>query len=272
MLAFGATLGGIATQYLGVRQAFVIDGVTFMASIIFFLRLPSLPPPERDSGSARFVDGLRYLARSPYILCLTVVKPLMGIIGGVIVLIPFFGTDAFAANSGPLWIGTLYGFRGAGAAVGALVVRLVVGDSKRTMRRVIVVGFLLASVSYLGLSVSHSFWATCVAYFFATIGTSTIWVFSGTLMQLETDKEFHGRVFAIQFGVLTLMMAGSSWLAGYALDHGYDLWDVAQFAGGLALVPATFWTASLLILRSRMQTRAPGTATGQVEVRRSDGH
>ena len=96
MLAFGATFGGIATAFLGVSAAMGIDAITFLASTLFFLRLPSLlPTAAKDKRGTRLIDGIRYLRSNPYILALTSIKPMMGFLGGMIVLIPFFGTTVF---------------------------------------------------------------------------------------------------------------------------------------------------------------------------------
>lgn len=263
MLAIGALLGGIATQFLGIRIAFGIDAATFVMSMGFFLFLPRLePPPAEDGASTGFIDGVRYLLKHPYVLSLTMVKPLLAFGGAVVVLIPFFGTEVFANADGPFHMGLIYGFRGTGAVIGAFAIRLVVGDMPRVMRRSIVVAYLVAAGAYLFLSYAGFYWQTLIAYLVGTAATSTVWVFSGALLQMDADPAYHGRVFSLQFGILTLWMAAASWLAGWALDHGWTEFEVARVAGAGFFLPFLFWLGVLLVMRSRIRRLQPDEPDG----------
>ena len=249
MLALGAALGGIATQTLGVTAAFSIDIATFLVSAIFFARLPPLPAPakqvaERAGAVAEktgFRDGLRYLRRHPYILCLASLKPMMQIYGGVLALVPLYGSGVFQGVAGPFFVGLLYAVRGLGAAIGSLVLRAVFGDDVRTMRRLILVAYFLAGASYVGLAHADVYWHAAVAYFLSAVGQSTIWVFSGSLIQLEADRRFHGRVFAIETGVGMFSLAASSYVIGVILDSGLALDRTVLGFAALALLPIALW-------------------------------
>jgi MFS family permease len=255
MLAFGATLGGVAVAALGVDLSLGIDALTFGVSALFFIGLPRLDPPERRADQASFVDGLRYLWRTPYVLALSCIKPALGVMGGMIVLIPLFGIRAFPESSGPLWIGVLYGARGLGALVGSMGLRLLIGDVPRTLRRAIVVGFFGGGMAYATLSLATSFWHAALCYFAGAVASGLIWVYSGTLLQLEADRAFHGRIFALEFGVMTLMISASSWLTGEVIQAGVSLFEVARIGGGVAASWGVVGVLTLIVFRRRIKAR-----------------
>ena len=72
-----------------------------------------------------------------------------------------------------------------------------------------------------------------------------IWVFSTTLLQMITADSFRGRVFAAEYGFLTLAIAIATFLVGFALDHGLSPQHVALFTGLAALIPVTLWSLAL---------------------------
>jgi len=263
MLAIGAASGGVVTALLGVSASFLVDAVTFLVSAMFFVRLPKLLPPAvdyEDDAGASFIDGLRYLWSDKYILAVTSLKPMMQFAGGMLALLPIYGSRVFSEASGAMFIGILYMMRGVGAIVGSLVLRIFLGDRPTTLRSTITAMFGLVAVSYYGLAVADQYWQACIAYFVAAIGTSAIWVFSGTLLQLEADPRYHGRVFAFEFGVMTLVLSMSSLGAGISLDLGQSIESIAAILGTLAIVGGLIWTVSLRL------TSPPGAGAKKAKV------
>ena len=68
-----------------------------------------------------------------------------------------------------------------------------------------------------------------------------VWVFSTTLLQLNTDDRFRVRVFAAELGFSMLNIAIGSYLAGFFVDRGVSVREVATVAGLLMLIPASLW-------------------------------
>lgn len=274
-LAFGAALGGAATELFGVTAALLIDAGTFALSGYFAWRLPHLPAParqeaeksaeqsaatdsqptrDRDQAIARatgFREGLRYLWRTPYILCVTSLKSLMQLYGGLTALVPLYGTVVFADASGPWCVGILYAVRGVGALVGSLALRAIFGDDIRVIRVCIAVSFAVAGVAFASLAFVTEFWHVCVSFFFSALGQSAIYVYSGSLLQLEADKRYHGRVFALDIGVMTLILSTTSYAAGLALDLGVALDTVVLVGASLALFPLVLWSVVIALVARR---------------------
>ena len=68
-----------------------------------------------------------------------------------------------------------------------------------------------------------------------------VWVFSTTLLQLNTDDRFRGRVFAADLGFSMLTIAVGVYLCGIFLDWGVSARMVATATGLLMLIPAGLW-------------------------------
>lgn len=261
MLALGASLGGVATALFGVQAAFLIDAATFLVSAFFFWGLPVLTPPRAASPTERprFVDGLRYLAAHPYVAALTATKPMLGLLGGALALLPLYAQGAFPGTEGPLFLGLLYAARGVGALIGSLVTRRVVGDTLVDMRRTLVGGFAVAGVAYVALAHAAVYWQAALAFLVGAVGTASVWVASSALLQLEADARFHGRVFSLEFGVMTLSMALSSWGVGWIGDTAWGLHGATLMMASLAVLPVCLWL-TLLGLGWPLRSHAIGVA------------
>ena len=79
----------------------------------------------------------------------------------------------------------------------------------------------------------------------AHFGSSIVWVFSTTLLQLQSEDKFRGRVFAADLGLCMFTIAAGAYLAGRFVDAGFAARYVASVAGMLMLFPAALWGFSL---------------------------
>jgi hypothetical protein len=80
-------------------------------------------------------------------------------------------------------------------------------------------------------------------------GTSTVWVFSTTLLHLNTDDRFRGRVFGADLAISMFVLAAASWTAGHAIDAGASPRSVAAATGVAMFVPAAIWALALRLWR-----------------------
>ena len=262
MLAFGAAAGGVVTQYLGVENALILDSLSYILSALFLYKLPALPPRAHgELGDASFVEGLRHLKARPFLAALLAQKSMLALAGGAVVMLPLYGNGLFRATSGPLFIGLLYAMRGAGALLGSMGIRPLLGDASRTMQRLIAPGFLIIA---MGLVVSYQApsigWAAA-GFFLSSIGTGLVWVMSGTLSQLASEQAYRGRLFSLEWGGFTLISSVTSWLAGYLVDScGWTPRMVMGATALLMLLPAMCWLVVLKLARNhRLESMASRT-------------
>ena len=276
MLAFGAALGGVVVSLLGIQAAFVLDAVTFLFSAWFIARIPQAAdaahtPGERvASGWENLIEGARYLLVRPVILSLTLLKSGLAVSGGAMTLIPLFANRLFSTSSAiSMSIGIMYSSRGIGAAVGPILVKHLFGESSRALRLSIFACFLLSAASYVLFAQSESLFGACLGIGLATLFGSVIWVFSSSLIHLEADEKFLGRIFSTEMGLLTLVMGVSNWGVGYAVDHlSLSLQTVTLWIAGLLAIPGLLWGGFIGIGRERLKqgpcytTECPVDASG----------
>jgi predicted MFS family arabinose efflux permease len=75
----------------------------------------------------------------------------------------------------------------------------------------------------------------------AHFGSSILWVFSTTLLQLQSDDKFRGRVFSADLGLCMLTIAAGAYITGRFVDWGFAARHVASVAGLVVLIPAAWW-------------------------------
>jgi MFS family permease len=236
MLAVGAAIGGAVTMRFGRDVAFVVDAVSFLASavILAMIRTPFSELavgrwPLAEEGSDRptansqrptlgqsIRETLRYARAHPRVLALLTSKGGYGVGAGVIAMLSVFGKEVFRA--GAFGIGLLFAARGLGALFGPFLIRAV-GDRDETQYRLITLSVLVFGAGYIGLGLSHSLLVGATAIFVAHLGGGAQWQTSTYGLQREVPDWIRGRVFAADYGFVTLTMAVSSLCAGVLSDR-----------------------------------------------------
>jgi hypothetical protein len=144
-----------------------------------------------------------------------------------------------------LGMSLLLGARGLGALLGPLLAASWAGHWKHRLEVAIVWGYLAAAVGYTLLGVSGHLWQACLCVAVAHFGSSIVWVFSTTLLQMQSDDKFRGRVFAADLGLSMFTIAAGAYLAGRFVDWGFAARHVAGVTGMLMLIPAGLWGLSI---------------------------
>jgi hypothetical protein len=75
-------------------------------------------------------------------------------------------------------------------------------------------------------------------------------VFSTTLLQLNTDDRFRGRVFAADLGLCMLTIALGSYASGHLLDSGISARTLVSATGLITLIPTLLWAWATKIWKS----------------------
>jgi hypothetical protein len=77
-----------------------------------------------------------------------------------------------------------------------------------------------------------------------------VWVFSTTLLQLNTEDRFRGRIFAADFALLTLSISLSATAVGFGMDHGVAPRVAALALGCVMFLPAVLWALAQRLWRT----------------------
>ena len=255
--AIGFALGGIVAAHYGRNAVFVLNSLSFVVSAMCIRSMKFAEPhahvaPFQLKELTNFTlirEGIAYVWKDARLRTTIFVKAGLGLMGSNWVLLPILGERIFpvhragfsARQSGMLGMSVLMAARGLGAFIGPMLAGKWAGGSLSRMRLGILFGFLFAGAGYLALSISSNILLACAALVLAHSGGSMLWVFSSTLLQIQTEDRFRGRVFSAEFAFSVITMSASSYTAGILIDRGLTARFVAACTGVVVLLPALIW-------------------------------
>lgn len=254
----GAGLGGFVVSFLGRPAALIINSLSFLVSAWFILRTRFYEPHVEHYehvewreilGVAPILEGLRYVWPDWRLMSLLTLKFGLGILGARNVLVPVLGSGELqVAGKSALGMGMLYMFQGVGSILGPLLAGPFVGFRQANMRWAVVAGYLAAGVCYVIFSGAETLSLAALCMIVAHAGGSLVWVFSTTLLHLNVEDRFRGRVFAADLGLFMVTASIAIYLCGWAIDQGVDV-RVAAFGVGAAMsLPAIAWATAIRVL------------------------
>ena len=268
----GAAVGGLLAAYLGRDTVFVLNSLSFVGSALLIRRTRFAEPHAEAKTAVRardlfaltpVMEGIRYVRGKRRLRATIFVKCGIGVLGANWVILPVLGERVFAIHApgmdihqaGMLGMSALMASRGAGAILGPTAATAWAGERGSRLRLTIGLGFLAAFFGYVGLGFAATLALACLALVIAHSGLSSVWVISTTMLQLQTDDAFRGRVFAAEFGFAVLTMSASSLIAGWLVDGGMPVERVAVLAGVAMLAPVALWAWAQRFWREK--DRAP---------------
>lgn len=274
MLAAGAMVGGLTIALVGRDLAFVVNSLSFFFSAVMLWSIRK-PFAQSHHGANRslnpfadFREGLSYAWKRPQVMALLTVKTGGGLAGGVILLLTVFGVKVF--NSGAFGIGLLQAARGTGILLGPLIVRAVASSEIGRIQKLIAAGFFVTGIAYALFSFSPALggnlvlWQTTstsgsnaqvfnlslalvialIAVFVAHNGWGSNWTSSSTLLQQLTPDRIRGRIFSMDFGMVTLAIAFSTFLTGAAVEK-FDPQTIALALGAVFVLYGAVWSIAV---------------------------
>lgn len=257
-LMLGATLGGVVAALLGRDAVFILNALSFLVSALFIAGMRFAEPHAEASGPLRMRDlfdysqireGVQYIRGHRGLVATVFAKAGNLIIGPSWVLFTVMGQKYFPVrwhNIDPqrgamLGMSLLLGARGLGAFVGPLFIAPWAGQSDRRLRTGIFYGYLVVALGYALIGKAGNVWLACLWVAIGHLGSAIVWVFSTTLLQLNTDDRFRGRVFSADLGLCMLTIALGAWICGSLLDVGISALTLVTWTGIVMLIPAALW-------------------------------
>ena len=271
-LAIGSVLGGIVAAWLGRDAVFALNSLSFLMSAALIGRMrfveshadaASRHPEDQATGWSSIRAGFRYITHDPKLAAIVSLKGGVSIVGTSWVLFPVMAERTFTvpisglspARVGLIGMSLLMGARGIGALVGPLFASRWTGQREASLRFAVLAGFLLGGVGYLLLGNAPNIWWAFAVIILAHCGTSTVWVFSTTLLHLNVEDRFLGRVFGVDLAISMLLLAAATWTAGQSIDHGVSPRAVAMGTGVAMSLPSCIWALALRLWKSSPQAR-----------------
>jgi MFS family permease len=267
-LMIGAALGGIVAALFGRDAVFILNALSFLVSAIFISRMHFAEPHAEASPPLRakdlvdyspILEGIRYVQRDRSLLATVFAKAGELMVGPGWVLFTVMGRRYFPVHwrgSDPeraamLGMSLLIGARGVGTLFGPLLSARWAGHLEQRLRQGILIGYVIIGIGYAALGGAYSVWIACLYIAFAHCGGSTVWVFSTTLLQLNTEDRFRGRVFAADNALGMLSIAVGAYVCGRFIDWGFSPRALTTAVGISMLVPAALWGWAMRPRRAR---------------------
>jgi predicted MFS family arabinose efflux permease len=262
-LAVGSALGGATIAVTGRDVAFGLDALSFVCSAALIARLPpgrakhldretaATAQEAREPGSRienllglhDLREGVRYMARDARVRALLAVKGSFGLtLGGVLVLLAYFGEKVFGYGNGA-GIAVLWTARGMGSFAGPFAAFWLVGADDLGLRRSVHWAFALIATCYTAFALSPHIAGAALALALANAGGSILWTSGSTLLQRLVPDQVRGRVAAAEMGGFMLALTGSTLAVGLLLDRGVPPRALMAACGLVALVPLAFWAS-----------------------------
>ena len=234
----GMGLAGVYIHFLGIKSAFLLDGMLYIFSFFFlyFLNLQGLKPELIERPLKMLKNGLIYLKENRLIVHLIFLHAFVGITAydALIALL----ADYKYANllSASLIIGLLNASRSLSLMfVPALLSKFI---NKNTLVYVYIgqgLGIIIWALSL------QNFYLALVGIVFAGFCTSSLWSYTYTLLQQNCQKEFYGRVIAYNDMVFLGFSALISFAIGLLFELGLSVEMIAAFMGSLFFVGAIYY-------------------------------
>ncbi|MFE3520206.1 MFS transporter [Streptomyces sp. NPDC059161] len=228
----GPMLGGLVVGFAGYKTAYLIDAISFAASLYAMWRLPAMLPDRTGTKRASVLDGLRFLATRPNLrmtffsdFCAMILAHPRALFPAVAVL--WYGGDARTT-----------GLLVAAPAIGALLGGVFSGWQGRIHRHglavLISVGGWGAAIAVFGLT--RHLWLGLFMLALAGFSDTSSMVFRNTMMQVAAPDEMRGRL----QGVFIVVVSGGPRLGDFLAGSVADLTSPAVMivGGGLACVLA----------------------------------
>ena len=257
MLAVGGALGGLVAATLGRDAAFIGNALSFLlsASLLVGVRRrfeEAREEPVHSRMGAAVVETIRYARQDDRVLALLVVKGGFGLGAGVIGLLAIFSLRVF--DTGDAGTGILYAFRGVGALVGPFLARAFVRDTV-TLFRAIGAALAVYGIFYAMFPLMGTLWTAAPFALLAHLGGGAVWTLSTYGLQLLVPDRIRGRVFSLDFLLVTLTIAISNLLGGWAADE-IDPRVVMGILAGVSLTYAAVWSGFTAGIRRRERASA----------------
>ncbi len=248
MLALGAGLGGLATEYFGTDTVFILDSLTYLLSAYFIFRtqIPqdTAPPASGNlirSAYREIAEGWSYMRAVPRVGRIALAKATWAVGGGATVyMLTLLGQEVLPGAEAA-GIGVLFFARGLGTGIGPVVSRAIF-KNQRVWPTVLGASIVMSGVFYATLGWTASVTWIIFAVVSAHAASGANWVFATVLLQQRTVDRLRGRVFGSEWLFVLFMESISILCASLILEMAWlDLQQTFVYFAMLQVLCGLLW-------------------------------
>eukprot|EP01132_Coremiostelium_polycephalum_P000860 gene860-1072_t len=169
-----------------------------------------------------YIDGFRFLRENPYILIITLTKASGALVwtASDIMNIRIADSTFKLGEDGSLSLGIILSAGGLGVLLVPLIFSRIIKDCPENHNNILKFAFFLNAIFTASLGfTSHNFPVYLIFNTLRSAATSILWLYSSSILQQLVPDEVRGRVFAFEYGVLTVASITTKFLVGVLLDE-----------------------------------------------------
>ncbi len=248
----GPLLAGTVSAAAGLRVCYLVDALSFGASLYGVARLPAMPPQAGQArpGFRAAAAGLRFICRHRILTAVFLADLDATVLGMPVALFPALNAARFGGS--PQTLGLL----NAGLAAGGLLGSALSGPAGRVSGKARAMLFTVAlwGAAIAGFGFARVLWLALLMLVLAGAADTTSVIFRGSVVQAVTPDRLRGRVMAVDY----VIGAGVPRLGNFEAGAVASLTSpaVSAVSGGLATVAG----ALLIRLAFPAVARYPGRA------------
>jgi DHA3 family macrolide efflux protein-like MFS transporter len=224
----GMAISGFIVYLVGVKIAFLLDAMLFLAALtlLWTLVLPSHVKGDVEGFFTMMRQSFAYMKEQAHIKHLMLLHAFVGFTTFDALVAMIVERYYAPAVSVALAIGMLHAFRALGLVIGPVFLGKWMNNNR------LIALFLFQGASLLlWAAVLEDFYASLAASVVVGLGTTTLWSYTYTLLQHHTDEAFYGRIVAYNDMLFLLTVALVSLLIGALAEYGFDLPFITMLLG-----------------------------------------
>ncbi|HYM16408.1 MAG TPA: MFS transporter [Dehalococcoidia bacterium] len=209
----GPAIGGVVIATVGVKVAFLLNGISFLPVIagLLMMNMAQLYQHGRKNDGkinpiAELREGLAYCFRSPPAMLIVILVAIIGTFGyNFTVMLPL--VDRYVLHRGSVGLG----FMTAAVGLGALISALAIARRDEATRYTLFVGGTAFSLLLGAVALSQWYLVTLLALLLLGVANTAFAATANTSLQIAAPDHLRGRVMALYM----LLFAGSTPIGGY---------------------------------------------------------
>lgn len=217
--ALGMAVGGVATNLLGTSNVFLIDALFFVIAIILFHSIDvRVVQNKREALVLMIKDGYHYIRSNHMIIHLMLLHSAVAFttIDALVNLLTDYYYKYIIAI--PLAIGWINATRAVALMVGPFLIGKIVNTSN--LHKVL---WVQGVMFILWALVEHDFYLSLIGMFFVGFFTTTLWSYTYTLIQENSEQKYLGRVVAYNDMIFMIVSVLVTMFIGVASKFGLPL-------------------------------------------------
>jgi MFS family permease len=239
----GMALSGVVVYFLGVWLAIVLDALLFVMVLIILLKtdIPTRTIEVSHHYLKLFFDGIRYLKKEPKVVHFMVLHALIGVTTFDAIIALMAKYHYATVLSIPLAIGFLNAMRALALMIGPVMIEKYLNN-----KNLVWLLFFQGVALIIWALIYENFYWSLVGTFLVGFVTTSLWSYTYTFIQTQTDQNFLGRVVSYNDMLFLSVAAGTSILIGVGLDMQLSIGWILGILGIVFLLASLYYQRIIL--------------------------